>query len=141
MQESQWCSVNYGFGLEVEAYEQEKELARLKKMEEAFKWCQERHARIDCTGSNVVVEVPGFDTIVAESLAEAVQLAIELEEDCTPPVQQEWLPSAAELDEIEAGLEPPDNEHDPTMCYCGDGFCHGCEAAEEAEEENGAYFL
>lgn len=53
-------------------------------------------------------------------------------DDEDPP----WLPNATEIEEIEE--EPPVDEYDPSLCYCGDGFCQGCEEADQeiAEEEN-----
>jgi len=79
MQESQWCSVNYGFGLEVEAYEQEKELARLKKLEkpeialsnrfiatggtsdtadDAIEYLKEKGAKVDSALGITVIQLP-----------------------------------------------------------------------------------
>ncbi len=73
-------------------------------LQDTIAWCKENHARIDFTDNHVTVEADGFDCIIAETLQEAVELAVELEQQYTQPIQQtipnpNWLPEEEELDE------------------------------------------
>lgn len=48
-------------------------------LEEAWAWCVEHHAHVDCRGDTVVIEQPGQDEIHGMSLEDAVELAQALE--------------------------------------------------------------
>lgn len=112
----------------------ESEKRRLVAIREykAYQWCDERGVKIQHTDGNVIVDIPGFDTIIAQTLVEAVQLARELEQQCTPPVQEElpeYIPSAAELDELEESLQ------------AGKEMAEDETAAIKAQMTHGAYYL